>query len=173
MLIVSCSPPPGFDVYRCGWRLEERDGRLVRIGLCWAAGDTVLPDDALTAEQLHALQNDPGKRIRVRHVQEQAPDETALDVNADGAAPCSALTKDLSTLPPMPSGTSAPERAAQSLPQSRPRRALVTRINRRDIVHRKGSASASPHRRKPQLCTTHRSGSGPPPKRAALAAPLP
>src|SRR6187549_875957 len=77
MLIVSCTPAPGFDFYRCGWREEEQNGRTVRIGLCWPAGVTTLPDDALTAEQLDALRNDPGKRIKVRHVQKQAPAEAA------------------------------------------------------------------------------------------------
>ncbi|TKD03439.1 hypothetical protein [Polyangium fumosum] len=68
MIIVTCVPPPGYDSYRCGWREEERDGRKVRIGLCWKAGATELPDDALTREQIEMLKRDPGKRITVREL---------------------------------------------------------------------------------------------------------
>ncbi|MRG98309.1 hypothetical protein [Polyangium spumosum] len=68
MIIVTCVPPPGYDAYRCGWREEERDGRKVRIGLCWKAGATELPDDALTREQIEMLKRDPGKRITVREL---------------------------------------------------------------------------------------------------------
>ncbi len=197
MLIVSCTPAPGFDFYRCGWREEEQDGRTVRIGLCWPAGVTTLPDDSLTAEQLDALRNDPGKRIKVRHVQEQPPAEsvrhvqeqppaesvrhvqeqppaeTALGANADAAAPCPVAKEGSSTLPPTPSGASTPERAAPHRPSSRPRRAMVTRIERRDAACRNAAGSASPWHAKQPARAAPRSGSGPPPKRAALAAPLP
>ncbi len=68
MIIVTCVPPPGYDSYRCGWREEDRDGKTVRIGLCWKAGATELPDDALTREQIAMLKRDPGKRITVREL---------------------------------------------------------------------------------------------------------
>ena len=68
MIIVTCVPPPGAEVYRCGWREEERDGRKVRIGFTWKAGATELPDDALTREQIEMLKRDPGKRITVREL---------------------------------------------------------------------------------------------------------
>lgn len=66
MIIVTCIPPAGYDSYRCGWREEERDGKKVRVGMCWSAGTTELADDALTPEQIAMLQRDPGKRITVR-----------------------------------------------------------------------------------------------------------
>jgi hypothetical protein len=66
MIIVTCVPPAGYDSYRCGWREEERDGKKVRVGLCWPAGATELDDNALTKEQIEMLKRDPGKRITVR-----------------------------------------------------------------------------------------------------------
>ena len=81
-IIVECFPPPGFDSYRCGWREEVHDGRVVRIGLCWPAGITELPEGALTREQIEALQRDPGKRITVREVAdpvEVEPDDLPVD----------------------------------------------------------------------------------------------
>jgi hypothetical protein len=185
MLIVSCNPLPGFDFYRCGWRLEERDGRMVRVGLCWPAGVTVLDDDALSAEQLDALRNDPGKRLSVRHVQEQAPAErvphaqeqaaaeTALGVAVSGPEPCPVPQEGTSTPLPTPSCAPAPECAATRLPPPRRHRAEVTRIERRDGAHLHSAGSAFQRRMKAQLRAVPRSGSGPPPKRAALAAPLP
>jgi hypothetical protein len=66
MIIVTCIPPAGYDSYRCGWREEERDGKRVRVGLCWPAGTTELADDDLTSAQIEMLRRDPGKRITVR-----------------------------------------------------------------------------------------------------------
>ena len=68
MIIITCVPPPGYEVYRCGWREEERDGKRIRIGLCWQAGATELPDDALSKDQIEMLKRDPGKRITVREL---------------------------------------------------------------------------------------------------------
>lgn len=66
MIIVTCVPPAGYEIYRCGWREEEREGKTVRIGLCWSAGATELEDDELTEEQIQMLKSDPGKRVTVR-----------------------------------------------------------------------------------------------------------
>jgi len=68
MIIVTCIPPAGYEVYRCGWRDEVRDGKHVRVGFCWNAGTTELADDALTEEQIKMLENDPGERIKVRRI---------------------------------------------------------------------------------------------------------
>lgn len=77
MIIVTCIPPAGYDSYRCGWREEERDGRRVRVGLCWHAGTTELADDALTAEQIEMLKRDPGRRVSVRQIPGVEPASTA------------------------------------------------------------------------------------------------
>jgi hypothetical protein len=82
MILVTCWPPAGYDSYRCGWREEERDGRKVRVGLCWRAGTTELPDDALTKEQIETLKSDPGKRITVRILPGVAPGNEAKDGGA-------------------------------------------------------------------------------------------
>ncbi|TKC89839.1 hypothetical protein [Polyangium fumosum] len=73
MLIITCTPVPGFKVYRCGFREEIREGRTVRVGLSWPAGETRLPDDALTPEQIDALKRDPGKRVSLTHVPDALP----------------------------------------------------------------------------------------------------
>jgi hypothetical protein len=88
MLLVTCSPVPGFDVYRCGWREEVRDGRTVRVGLTWPAGTTVLRDGELTAEQVDALRRDPGKRLTVRQVADPSEHGAAAEHGAEelGAA---------------------------------------------------------------------------------------
>jgi len=87
MILVICVPAPGYDFYRCGWREEERAGRIVRIGLCWSAGVTELPDGALTREQIDTLKRDPGKRITVIEVPEPAPSEAEIAPDASSAHP--------------------------------------------------------------------------------------
>ena len=77
MIIITCVPPPGYEVYRCGWREEERDGKRIRIGLCWQAGATELPDDALSKDQIEMLKRDPGKRITVRELPGVKPSPAA------------------------------------------------------------------------------------------------
>jgi hypothetical protein len=77
MIIVTCVPPAGYDTYRCGWREEERDGKKVRVGLCWPAGATELADDALTKAQIEMLKKDPGKRITVRELPGVKPSSKA------------------------------------------------------------------------------------------------
>jgi hypothetical protein len=64
MLVITCSPPPGFEVYRCGFREEIRDGRRVRVGLAWPAGVTRLENDALTPAQIDALNATPADESR-------------------------------------------------------------------------------------------------------------
>ncbi len=84
MIIVTCIPAPGFDFYRCGWREEVRDGRKVRVGLCWKAGPTELADDELTQAQIAMLENDPGQRIKVKRIPGVPPDGGGKKEPEDG-----------------------------------------------------------------------------------------
>jgi hypothetical protein len=124
VIVITCLPPPGFTVYRCGWRYEERQGRAVRVGLCWPMGDTVLPDDALSPEQLAALRNDPGKRLQIRHIAEpSAPQEPPCSGIPDrqSGEPTATFTPDihapeapatLDSTAPTPSAASTPSEAS-------------------------------------------------------------
>ncbi|MRG91657.1 hypothetical protein [Polyangium spumosum] len=167
MLIVTCTPVPGFKVYRCGFREEIRDGRTVRVGLSWPAGETRLPDDALTPEQIDALKRDPGKRISLTHVPDALPvdrppvrtvEPTPLD--ASSSPPSAALAPPRPTVEPTP-----PDDASSALPSATPAPPRpAVEATPLDASSRPPSAAPAPPR--PAVEATQLDASSPPPSAA-------